>query len=232
MRLLLLEDDARLRAAYAARLRADGNAVDEVGTLAEAREWLDRVAFDCLVLDRLVPDGDSVDLVTGIEARAERPFILMVSGLGEGDERVKGLTVGADDYLVKPVRLDELVVRVRKLLARQVPRRRGPLELGRVSIDRDRRRVTRDGVTVHLTPTQYAILEQLAINADCVVSKEQLLEHCWDGRPRTRVNPLHSHITRLRKIFAGCLVLESSRRAGYALRVARTEPQATDHVQA
>jgi DNA-binding response OmpR family regulator len=223
MRLLLLEDDSRLRAAYAARLRADGNAVDEVSTLAEARQWLDRVAFDCLVLDRRVPDGDSVDLVTDLDASAERPFILMVSGLGAGDERVRGLTVGADDYMVKPVRLDELVLRVRKLLARQAPRRIGSLQLGRVSIDRDRHHVAVDGAGVHLTPTQFAILVQLAINVDRVVSKEHLLEHCWDGRPQRRVNPLHSHITRLRRLFDGSLVFESSWGTGYALRVARVE---------
>lgn len=219
MRLLLLEDDSRLRTVYAAGLRADGNAVDEARTLAEARHWLDRVNFDCLVFDRLLPDGDSMDLVMDIDAGDGRPAIVMISGLIAGHERIRGLTAGADDYLVKPVLLEELVMRVRKLLARQPSRPRGSLELGRVSLDRDRRHVTRDGVPVHLTRTQYAIMEQLAMNVDCVVSREHLLEHCWDGRGPFRANPLHSHIARLRKIFEGCLVLKASWGTGYTLRV-------------
>ena len=80
MRVLLLEDDARLRTAYASRLRADGNAVDEARTLVEARAWLGRTAYDCLVLDRRVPDGDSVELVEAIDAMSDRPSILILSG--------------------------------------------------------------------------------------------------------------------------------------------------------
>ncbi|HEU5152218.1 MAG TPA: response regulator [Iamia sp.] len=117
MRLLLLEDDPRLRSAFAARLRADGYAVDEVETLGEARAWLDRgIAFDGLVLDRRVPDGDSLQLVEEVGGTAGRPAVVVVSALGDGDERVRGLAVGADDYLVKPVRLDELVLRLQRLL--------------------------------------------------------------------------------------------------------------------
>jgi len=220
VRILLLEDDYRMRSAYAARLRADGNTVDEVRNLAEARASLDRVAYDALVLDRLVPDGDALELVREIDFRSGRPPILVISALGEGDERVRGLTVGADDYLVKPIRLEELVLRVRKLLVRRTPPSQGPLVLGRVAIVQQHRHVTVDGVAVHLTPTQYAILELLAISLDCVVTKQHLLEHCWDVHGNLRANPLHSHITRLRRIFDGCLVFESVWGTGYALHVA------------
>jgi DNA-binding response OmpR family regulator len=222
MRLLVLEDDTRLRAAFAARLRQDGNAVDEAGTLAEAEGWIGRVTFDCLVLDRLVPDGDSVDLVREIDKETERPPVLMISALGAGAERVKGLALGADDYMVKPVHLEELALRVQKLLAPTATSSRELLMLGRVGLDRAHRHVTRDGVRVHLTPTQYTLLEQLAVNAGSLVTKHHLLAHGWDAHEHVRGTSLHSHITRLRRIFAGALTIESTWGEGYTLRISES----------
>lgn len=203
-----------------ARLRADGHAVDEAGTLAEARSWLARGTYDCLVLDRRVPDGDAVELVEDLDATIDRPPILILSGLGEGGERLRGLTGGADDYMVKPVHLEELVLRVRNLVAPATTSTPGALELGRVTLDREHRHVTLDGATVHLTPTQYAIFEQMALAAGLLVTKEHLLRHCWDAHRHLGLNPLHSHITRLRRIFDGSLVFESTWGAGYTLRIA------------
>jgi DNA-binding response OmpR family regulator len=225
VRLLLLEDDARLREAYAARFRADGSTVDEAATLDEARSWLARGTYDCLVLDRRVPDGDSVELVEDIDARIDRPPILILSGLGEGGDRLRGLTGGADDYMVKPVHLEELVLRVRKLVVPTTTSTPGPLELGRVTLDREHRHVTLDGAKVHLTPTQYAIFEQMALAVGLLVTKEHLLRHCWDAHRHLGLNPLHSHITRLRRIFDGSLVFESTWGAGYTLRIAADEPE-------
>ncbi|HEU5152222.1 MAG TPA: response regulator transcription factor [Iamia sp.] len=227
MRLLLLEDDPRLRAAYAARLRAEGNAVEEVGTLAEAQRRIDTVDFDCLVLDRLVSDGDSVDLVMEIDEEVERPPVLMISALGERQDRVRALTVGADDYLVKPVHLEELALRVRNLLVAQEPTADTRLVLGRVELDRARRHVTRDGARVHLTPTQYRIFEQLALGHGSLVTKDHLYEVCWDAHEQIGDHTVHAHITRLRRIFDGCLVFESAWGAGFTLHVVGSLPGAT-----
>jgi len=223
MRLLLLEDDTRLRAAFATRLKAEGSAVDEVGTLAEAQRAIDRVAFDCLVLDRLVPDGDSVDLVREIDREVERPPVLMISALGESSERVSALTTGADDYMVKPIHLEELALRVHKLVTTE-PWGPDLVVLGPVRLDRQHRHVTCDGARVHLTPTQYRLLEQLAVASGSVVTKDELYACCWDAHAHIKKSIVHSHITRLRRIFDGYLAFDSTWGVGYTLRVVGPTP--------
>ena len=219
MRVLLMEDDYRLRQSVGRRLRADGYAVDEAVTIAQARESMEETRYDCVVLDRLVPDGDAIDLIDGWDAGGDRPSILLVSGLGGGDSRVACLAAGADDFIAKPLSMEELVLRVRKLIVRHTPGG-ARVQIGCVSVDRARRVVTVAGALVRLTPTQYSVLEQLVIHADRVVDQGWLLEHCWDAQRDPFSDPLHSQINRLRSIFRGHLVIESARGSGYLLRAA------------
>jgi len=185
---------------------------------------MEEVEYDCVVLDRLVPDGDSLQLVEEFSSYRSRPAVLVLSGLGSGDSRVDGLESGADDYIAKPVALDELVVRVRKLLVRRTTGETR-VRLGRVTVDLSRRRATLDGEEVHLTPTQYAVFEQLVLNRDRVIEQGALLEHCWDAHRDPFSNPLHSQITRLRSAFRGVLAIDSIRGSGYVLRV---DPRSAD----
>lgn len=220
--MLLLEDCKRLSGAFARRLRHDGFAVDEVGTLAEVRTAAFDVEYDCLVLDRHVPDGDSLDLVPELVAAPHQAPVVLVSANGDADARVEGLACGADDYLAKPVRLDELALRVGKVVGRRHAVTRAParvVELGPVRVDLARREVTRDGVPVHLSPIQYSVFEQLVTNRHRMVGTEELLEHCWDGSRDPFSNPLHTQVTRLRKIFRGALRIASVRGAGYRLEI-------------
>lgn len=226
MRLLVLEDDLRLCEAYSRRLRTDGYAVDEVGTLGRARDALVDVAYDCLVLDRLVPDGDSLELVAELHRQAVRPWMMVLSALGDTDQRVQGFEVGADDYVPKPVRLDELALRVGRLVLRPMSAMPRPLVFGRLTLDRARREVLLDDERVHVTPTQYAVLDYLVANGDRMVPTEELLDHCWDRNRDLFANPVHSQITRLRKLFRGALRIESVRGAGYLLRVPESGPTA------
>ncbi len=217
-RLLLLEDDRRLRTAYASRLEADGGDVDQVGTLAEAQRALARADFDCLVLDRLVPDGDAVNLVREIDERTSRPPVLLISGLGSVPDRVGALALGADDYMVKPILLEELALRVRKLVA-TAPSGSDLVDLGRVRLDRHHRNVTCDGTRVHLTPTQLRLLEHLALNAGSLVTRDELYARCWDAHAPLRTSVVHPHVTQLRRIFKGRLTIESTWGVGYTLRI-------------
>lgn len=220
MRLLLLEDDPELRAPYARRLRAEGHAVDEVDTLGRARLALMDVDYDCLVFDRLVPDGDSLELVSELHDGPDWTPILLLSALGDGEERVRGLRAGADDYVAKPVRLDELALRVTNLAVRATSPSMAPVQLGRVTIDRARRTAAIDDEPVRLTPMQYSVLDHLVAHRDRMVTTEELLEHCWDASRHLFANPLHSQITRLRSAFRGSLQFCSVRGQGYVLRVA------------
>ncbi len=224
MRVLVLEDDRRLCEAYARRLRIEGYAVDEVDTLGRARDALVDVTYDCLLLDRLVPDGDSLELVAELRRQPQRPWLMVLSALGDTDQRVEGFEVGADDYLPKPVRLDELALRIRRLVLRPRSAVPGPLPVGRVTLDRARREVLLDGERVHVTPTQYAVMEYLATHRDRMVPTEELLAQCWDRNRDLFANPVHSQITRLRKLFRGALEIESVRGSGYAIRVREPGP--------
>lgn len=216
---LLVEDDVLLRRALHGRLTRDGHRVDQAATIAEARRALDEAHHDCLVLDRLVPDGDTLDLVAELHRRPRRPSILVLSGLGEVDERIVGLRAGADDYVAKPVRLAELAMRVRNLGAWGPAPGATSIRLGDVVVDRERDRVVVAGAEVHLTPHQHAVLDYLVAHRHRMVTTEEVLEHCWDGDRPLFANPLHSQVTRLRRAFRGHLRIESVRGAGYVLKV-------------
>ena len=144
-----------------------------------------------MVFDRMVPDGDALDLVAELRESENWVRVLVISALGEGDERVRGLRAGADDYVPKPVRLEELSLRVGSLLVRTpVVSQAGPhIDLGRVVVDRARRRVTIDGDVVHLTPIQYGLVEYLAIHQHRVVPTDELLEHLLGLQPRSAQQP-------------------------------------------
>lgn len=236
MRLLLLEDDPALRAAYASHLRTDGYAVDEVDTLAAARRRLDAYDHDCLVLDRMVPDGDALDLVAEVTSQPGAPPVVVLSGIGGTDARIQGLEAGAHDYVVKPVRVRELLLRIRRVAVVHSPvgrDRTAPAEtvidLGPVHLDRHRGQVFRHGRPLHLTPHQYAVFEMLAVRRGSLVLSQDLLDQCWDREANFVGNPLHSQVSRLRSMFRGVLAIRSVRGQGYRLVVKDPEPTATVH---
>lgn len=217
MRVLLLGNTRRDPRSLARSLRRSGFAVDEIRSLNEAREAIDETQYDCLILDRNLPDGDAAELAVDLHAGADRPAIFMVVRDEAG--RVECLTAGADDAMVKPLSVEELILRVRKLIVRRTPG--GPwVQLGDVSIDRSRGIVCIADEPVHLSPLQYSVFEQLAIHAGRVVKHDWLLEHCWDSRRDPFANALHSLLTRLRHIFRGHIVIEPVRGLGYVLRLA------------
>lgn len=219
MRILLLGEEHRNLRSLARGLRRGGFAVDEMGTIAGACEAIGETRYDCIIVDRDVPDGGAIGLVGRLHARDDRPTILMVVQPGDEAGRVECLAAGADDAMAKPLLVEELVLRVRKLIIRRTPGGAW-VHLGDVSIDRARGAVSIADQQVSLSPLQYSVLEQLAIHAGGVVEQGWLLEHCWDARRDPFSSPLHSMVTRLRRIFRGHLVIESARGSGYVLRTA------------
>jgi DNA-binding response OmpR family regulator len=180
------------------------------------------VVYDCLVLDRHVADGDSHQLLPELTRAEPRASVVMVSTNGDADARIQGLAEGADDYLAKPVRVDELALRVGKVVARRDRSLRAAglvVELGPVRVDLARREVTRDGEPVHLSPIQYSVFELLVRHRDRMLTTEDILERCWDGRRDLFSNPLPSQVTRLRKTFRGALRIVAVRGAGYRVEL-------------
>ena len=180
-RLLLIDDDARLAAMVGEYLRAAGLDIETAGTLAAGRERLAGGAFDALVLDLMLPDGDGLDLCREIRAqpRLRHLPLLMLTARGEPMDRIVGLELGADDYLPKPFEPRELLARIRAILRRRsegaapAPKL---LRFGTLEIDRDARTVTVGGQACELTSYQFDLLIALAERAGRVLTRDQIME--------------------------------------------------------
>jgi two-component system OmpR family response regulator len=224
MHVLLIEDDPRVADHVTKGLREAGHIVE---TAADGREGLYRAAaegFDVIVLDRMLPQVDGLKILQTIRATGDATPVLILSALGDVDERIKGLRAGGDDYLPKPFALSELVARV------EVLGRRGPalaevseLKTGDLVIDLLGRTVTRAGRRIDLTQREFRILEYLVRSAGRVVTRSMLLEHVWDYAFDPQTNIIDQHVSRLRqKLDRGfdAPLIETVRGTGYVVRPA------------
>ncbi|WP_327350740.1 response regulator transcription factor [Streptomyces sp. NBC_01304] len=228
MRVLVLEDDPELGPAVADRLRGAGFAVDLVRTLAEADLKVSVNAYDCVVADRTVPDGDAVSwLAECRRAGSALPFLLLTA-MDAVSDRVAGFEHGADDYVVKPFAFAELVVRVRALCRRGQPARLPVLRVGDLEVDLPRRRVSRDGVLLSLTAKEYAVLEVLMMRAGEVVTRSELIEHCWDEVSEPMSNVVDVLIRQLRRRLGPPDLIGAVRGVGYRLGDGDHGPAAED----
>lgn len=217
MRVLLVEDDADLRFAVAAALRAAGLAVDEAVDLPQADEALFVTAYDCAVFDRMLPSGDAADHVEGLRRDGRAVPVLFLTARDTVADRVEGFARGGDDYLVKPFAVPELVARVRSL-CRRAPAVSPPvLRVGDVEIDTARRQVRRAGVLLTFTRREFAVLEVLATRADQAVGRSELIERCWDEMAEPQSNVLEVLVSQLRRKLGGPPILHTVRGVGYRL---------------
>jgi len=217
MRVLLVEDEQPLAKYVAAGLRKHGFAVD---VALDGRTALDKCTvtpYDVVVLDRDLPvvHGDAVcrELVEHGQAR-----ILMLTASGTVEDRVEGLTLGADDYLGKPFAFSELVARVRALSRRSAPARPPVLRGADVVLDPARRTVERAGRLLHLTPKEFGVLEQLLAAAGDVVSAETLLDKVWDEHADPFTNAVRITVGTLRRKLGDPPLVDTVTGAGYRIR--------------
>jgi len=223
MRVLIIEDDAQL-ASYLSK------AFSEVGALvehaADGRDGLLRAAggdYDVLVVDRMLPSLDGLGIVRTLRASGDKTPALILSALGDVDDRVDGLRAGGDDYLVKPFAFSELHARVEALLRRAAPGDQPAtrLEVADLEMDLLTREVARAGQRITLQPREFRLLEYLMRHAGQVVTRTMLLEQVWDYNFDPQTNVIDVHISRLRskidKDFASPL-LQTVRGAGYVMR--------------
>jgi len=219
MRVLLLEDDPDLRGAVASHLRRQGMSVDEAGDLAGADERLRITGYDVAVLDRGLPDGDAAGLLRDLRADGVTVPVLFLTCRDQVGDRVTGLESGGDDYLGKPFATAELIARIRSL-ARRTPSVAPPvLALGDLEIDQARGAARRAGHALTLTPKEYALLEHLVRHAGRVVSRQELLEHCWDEYEDPTSNVVEARIGRMRAKVGYPPLVHTVRGAGYLAAV-------------
>jgi DNA-binding response OmpR family regulator len=224
MRVLVLDDDPDVRRSVARFLRHAGYVVDEADDLATADEKLAITEYDAAVLDRTVPGGDSIDLLARLRASGGDVPVVFLTGLDGVPARVEGLGAGADDYLVKPFAMDELVARVHALTRRA--RGIGTTSVvcvGDVEIDTARSEARRAGNVIDLTAKEYVLLRYLMANAGAVVSRTDLIEHCWDELADPMSNVVDVRIGALRRKLGQPPIVHTVRGHGYLLE-ARDQP--------
>ena len=221
--ILIVEDEEALTLLLRYNLEAEGYAVETVGRGDEADLLLKEKTPDLVILDWMLPGLSGIELCRRLRARAETMHlpIIMLTARGEESERVRGLATGADDYIVKPFSVPELIARVRALLRRALPERIADvLSFGDLEVDREKKRVSRSGRAVDLGPTEYRLLEFLMQRPGRVFSREQLLDGVWGNEIYIDERTVDVHVGRLRKALNrghAADPIRTVRGAGYAL---------------
>jgi two-component system phosphate regulon response regulator PhoB len=201
-RILIVEDEDALSMLLRYNLEAEGYDVQTVARGDEAETQLKERAPDLIVLDWMLPGLSGIELCRRVRARPETRQlpIIMLTARGEESEKVRGLATGADDYVVKPFSVPELLARVRALLRRSIPERvASVLSIGDLALDREKKRVTRSGRAVELGPTEYRLLEFLMERPGRVFTREQLLDGVWGSEIYIDERTVDVHVGRLRK---------------------------------
>jgi two-component system phosphate regulon response regulator PhoB len=200
--ILIVEDEEPLSLLLRYNLEANGYSVETVARGDDADTWLRERLPDLVVLDWMLPGLSGIELCRRLRARQETKSlpIIMLTARGEESERVRGLATGADDYVVKPFSVPELLARVRSLLRRSKPERMADvLTLGEIQLDRIKKRVSRGGRDVVLGPTEYRLLEFLMERPGRVFTREQLLDGVWGNDVYIDERTVDVHVGRLRK---------------------------------
>ncbi len=223
MRILIIEDDPDAAGYITKALREAGHLADHAPDGLEGYALAREGDYDVLVVDRMLPKLDGLSVIRSLrEQKVETP-VLILSALGQVDDRVKGLRAGGDDYLAKPYAFSELLARVEALARRRV----GPAgeatvyRVGDLELDRLSHNVTRAGEEILLQPREFRLLEYLMRNAGQVVTRTMLLENVWDYHFDPQTNVIDVHVSRLRsKIDKGYAtpLIHTIRGAGYMVR--------------
>jgi len=199
MKILVIEDSQRLRRSLGQGLKHAGYAVDLAEDGSEGLEFLATYEYDVIVLDLMLPGMSGLEVLQRLRENGSDVHVLILSARDQVEDRVRGLEVGADDYLVKPFAFDELCARIQALVRRRHQVKNPRLEIGPLVLDTARREVIRDGESVHLTPSEYALLEFLVVRAGRVFSQNQLLEQLYRSDSEVSSNVVEVLISGLRK---------------------------------
>ncbi len=222
MRVLLVEDDTSVANSIITMLRSESFIVDTTDLGEDGLEIGKIYDYDIILLDLMLPDIDGYEVLHRLRAaRVETP-ILILSGLTDMQHKVKGLGIGADDYLTKPFHKSELIARIQAIIRRSKGHAQSIISAGRLSVNLDTRTVEVDGQPVHLTGKEYAILELLALRKGTTLTKEMFLNHLYGGIDEPELKIIDVFVCKLRKKLSsatnGANYIETVWGRGYVLR--------------
>ena len=217
MKLLIIEDSQRLLRALGTGLRKLGYAVDLAADGAEGFDFARFNEYDVIVLDLMLPTMDGLTVLQRLRALGRRTHILILSAKDRVEDRIRGLQLGADDYLVKPFSFDELCARIQALARRQYGEKNPGIAVGPLMLNTAARTVSRDGARVNLTPAEYSIFERLALSRGRVLSKEQLIDAIHDSESFPGPNVIEVLVCTLRKKIGADSLIETRRGHGYCI---------------
>lgn len=199
MALLLIEDNIPLATTIMSRLKAEYFTVQHCILKDDILHYLQEFKYDLILLDILLPDWNGFDAISHIRSCQKETPILVISALSEVDYRVKGLDMGADDYLTKPFNTTELIARIKVLLRRNIYQTQNLLVFRDLTLDLNKHAVVRDGKAITLRAKEYQILQLLLRYQGRVFSRQQLLEQVWGSNAESESNTIDVHIRYLRK---------------------------------
>jgi DNA-binding response OmpR family regulator len=222
MRILVVDDEKNLTEQIRMTLTQQKYTVD---TAFDGQEAVDKIfveSYDLILLDIMLPEKNGFEVLSELRDEKKSTPVLMLTAKGAIEDRIKGLDMGADDYLAKPFSMEELLARIRALLRRSNELVSPVLKMGPITLDPANREVCRDGQVIELTPKEFSILEFLLYNMNRVVSRVTIAEHVWGEEfdPWTMSNSIDVHIKNLRKKIDGSKgqILHTVRGIGYMIQ--------------
>ncbi len=221
MRILIVEDEKDLQNVLANRLKVENYSVDACGNGADALDFISMASYDLIVLDIMIPEVNGLEVLQHIRAEGNRTPVLLLTAKDTIEDRVKGLDLGADDYLIKPFAFDELLARVRVLMRRQSGNTSNVYEIGDLTVDCNTHKVTRQDKNIDLSSKEFAILEYMIRNKDIVLSRENIEQHVWNYDYEGGSNIIDVYIRYLRKKIDNDFeikLIHTVRGSGYVLR--------------
>lgn len=226
LRVLVVDDEQNIADVIAMALRYQGFGVETAGTGREALDAVGSFRPHLMVLDVMLPDMEGFDVAERLGAQRARVPILFLTARDATEDKVRGLTMGGDDYVTKPFSLEELVARIRTILRRTgaAEPESGRLVFEDLELDEDTREVTRAGVPVELTATEYRLLRYFMLNPRRVLTRAQLLDHVWEYDFGGDARVLETYVSYLRKkldVGGAPALIQTVRGVGYALRLPR-----------
>ena len=202
MRVLLVEDDPTTQQSIKMMLEKAGMVVDATDLGEDGLEIGKLYDYDIVVLDLMLPDMDGMEVLRGLRAAKVSTPVLILSGLTESENKVKGLGGGADDYLTKPFNKDELIARIQAIVRRSQGHSESIIETGKLMVNLDNQTVEVEGQSVHLTGKEYGILELLSLRKGTTLTKEMFLNHLYGGMDEPELKIIDVFICKLRKKLA------------------------------